>query len=34
MDDTPGCVGCIVVLFFIMLGGLAVYISMRCGWIS
>ena len=34
IDEDNGCVGCIVLLFFFMLGGLAIYISMRCGWIS
>ena len=31
MDENNGCVGCIVLLFFAMLGGIAVYVSMRCG---
>lgn len=28
------CVGCIVIMFFVLLGGIAVYVAMRAGWIS
>ena len=34
MNEEHGCVGCIVILFFVMLGGIAVYVAMCCGWIS
>ena len=33
-EDRNCCVGCICVMFFILLGGIAVYVAMRCGWIS
>lgn len=34
IDEDNECVGCIVLLFFFMLGGIVIYIAMRAGWIS
>ena len=33
-QESVSCVGCLVIMFFIMLGGVAVYVAMRIGWIS